>query len=179
MNRLWHNEMTYQNRKIIIDTSMVDGRWETIVMYSNGHELENPIRESDKNTATENHFETVRRWREKADSEPLTGKYLKLSEDLNSAFKKAVEDCADGSDGGTCNFDAPALYLPRWNAERVEKAAKQAGHGCFTWNSYGEKRYVIALRLPYQGEKRSRIAEHMNGILKAMGYDSFMYYQMD
>lgn len=177
MNRLWHNEMTYQGRKIIIDTSQADGKWETIVMYSNGNELENPIRESDKNTATENHFETVRRWREKVDAEPLTGKYLKLSEDLNSAFRQAEKECAEVSDGGTCNFDAPALYLPRWNAEQVKKAAKQAGHGCYKWDSF--KRYVIALRLPYQGAKRTAIAEHMNEILNGMGYDSFMYYQMD
>lgn len=110
---------------------------------------------------------------------PLSGKYLKLSQDLATAARKAAVIADILEDGGTCNFDSCTLQLPGWNSKKVEQAARAAGVGCFVWNLWGSKSFVFPLRVAAQADARSAAAEAMRDHLKAMGYDTGMYYQAD
>ena len=82
-------------------------------------------------------------------------------------------------DGGTCNFDAPTLFLTGWDKKLVEAAAKTAGVGCFEWTSLCSETYVFSVRGAGQGYTRTKAAEAMSRYLKDHGYDAGMYYQMD
>ena len=107
-------------------------------------------------------------------------KYEALTEALKRAVvaaRAAVE--ANPEDGGTCNFDAPTISLPRWNFELTKSAARAAGIGCFTWNCYGAKYFVFPLRIGGQANSRTRAAEAACESLKSDGYNAGMYYQMD
>ena len=107
-------------------------------------------------------------------------KYEALIEALKRAAAAAREAVArDPEDGGTCNFDAPAIALPRWKEEEVKAAARAAGVGCYTWKLYREKLFVFPLRIGGQGNSRTRAAEAAEKSLRADGYEATMYYQMD
>ena len=108
----------------------------------------------------------------------LTGRYKKLAEDLKEALAYGLEH-AGTDDGGTCNFDSPTLYLPRWNRKKVEAAAKTAGVGCFMWSSFSKSCYVFSVPGVGQGYTRTNAAEAMKDFLKDRGYEAGMYYQMD
>ena len=109
---------------------------------------------------------------------PLTGKYKKLSEDLKKALAEAKK--ADfGEDGGTCNFDAPAIYAPRWRADKVEQAAKEAGTTAFKWDWFGRTKFVFGVPTNAQGNRRTRVASAMRNALMEMGYETIMYMSMD
>lgn len=108
----------------------------------------------------------------------LTGRYKKLAEDLKEALAYGLEH-AGTDDGGTCNFDSPTLYLPRWDRKKVEIAARVAGTGCFTWDSFSKKCYVFSVPGVGQGYTRTNAAEAMSKFLESRGYDAGMYYQMD
>lgn len=110
---------------------------------------------------------------------PLTGKYAKLRDDLKAALiaGKAAEINSD--DGGSCNFDSPALYLPRWNEELVKRAAKEAGSSCFIWHLFKSKLFVFRPNTACQANGRSRNAEMMRKYLETAGYDAMDYCQAD
>ena len=109
-----------------------------------------------------------------------TAKYERLTEALRRAKPAAELAVAENpEDGGTCNFDSPAIFLPRWNAKRVEEAAKKAGCGCFKWDCYGAKYFVFLLRVGGQGNSRTLAAETAKDSLAAEGYHASVYYQMD
>ena len=108
----------------------------------------------------------------------LTGRYKKLAEDLKEALAYGLEH-AGTDDGGTCNFDSPTLYLPRWNRKKVEAAAKTAGVGCCMWSSFSKSCYVFSVPGVGQGYTRTNAAEAMKDFLKDRGYEAGMYYQMD
>lgn len=133
--------------------------------------------------ATAANAEMFTRWTQKPKQTPpapLTGKYAKLRDDLRRALEagRTAED-ANPEDGGTCNFDSPALRLPHWTAEKVKQAAKEAGAGCFIWNCCGTKAYVFTPNTRAQGNARTRSAEEMTDALLAMGYDAITCFQMD
>lgn len=109
----------------------------------------------------------------------LSGKYLKLANDLLAASYKASQIANIIEDDGSCNFDSCTLYLPGWNRKKVEQAARAAGVGCFVWNLWGSKSFVFPMRVAAQANARSAAAEAMRDHLKAIGYDAGMYYQMD
>ena len=100
------------------------------------------------------------------------------AEDLKEALAYGLEH-AGTDDGGTCNFDSPTLYLPRWNRKKVEAAAKTAGVGCFMWSSFSKRCYVFSVPGVGQGYTRTNAAEAMKDFLKSRGYEAGMYYQMD
>jgi len=107
-------------------------------------------------------------------------KYERLTEALRRARAAALLAAEENpEDGGTCNFDAPALALPRWNEKRVKEAAEKAGVGCFKWNFYGAVRYVFPMRAGGQANSRTRAAEAAKDVLEADGWKTLMYYQMD
>lgn len=111
---------------------------------------------------------------------PLTGKYAKLRDDLIAALAagRAAEE-ADPEDGGTCNLDATAVLLPRWNRALVKQAAEAAGTDCFNWDCYGQHRFVFIPNSSGQANARCRNAEAMTAALSAAGYDAHTYQQMD
>lgn len=99
---------------------------------------------------------------------------------LEAAICKAEQDSqkyADTEDGGTCNFDAPKIRLkatPRQLAAmdwRVYKIGRKQPDG-FQW-------YEIGIYLSGQGNRRTRMAKAAAESLKASGYESGVYYQMD
>ena len=107
------------------------------------------------------------------------GRYKKLAEDLAAALAYGLERKGD-DDGGTSNFDAPALSLPKWEKKKVEAAAKTAGLGCFVWNLWGSKLYVFSIREGGgQGLTRTKAAEAMAECLKGLGYEAMTYCQAD
>ena len=115
--------------------------------------------------------------KEKTKMTIVTDKYEALTLILKKAVKHA-EKYADTEDGGTCNFDSPALAYQGYKKSLVIKAIEHAGLHCFEWG-YGTKRLVICGGCHGQGNRRTRMAEAMTEILKASGYDCITYYQMD
>lgn len=113
----------------------------------------------------------------KPETKPLTGKYAQLRDDLRAVYKIGQEAAAQVEDTGTCNMDAPALRLTRWNAAKVEQACKEAGGGCFKWSCFN--RFVICFPIPGQACKVETAAEAMTKALREMGYDALTYCQMD
>lgn len=108
----------------------------------------------------------------------LTGKYKKLAEDLRNAL--AYGRANQGTDdGGSSNFDAPAVSLPGWDKALVEAAAKTAGTMCFEWQLGRSTSYLFSIPGVGQGYTRTKAAEAMSGYMAAQGYDAGMYYQMD
>lgn len=169
-----HKEFAVNGRTMIIDASeILPGYIEVMAMYQDGEEL------ATKAVRTET--EAKRLYRSMvAQYAPLTGKYAKLAEDLRAALAvgRAAEN-ADREDGGTCNFDSPSLYLPRWNYSLIERAAREAGCSCYEWKLFGSKNIVFTPDSGAQANARSRNAEAMCDELKRRGYDAMMYYQCD
>jgi hypothetical protein len=175
---------TYKGRRVILDAAELEtGKYETILMLTSGKELAI----STSSTAMEAiaDFYAIRAAHlpdsERADGpKPLTGKYAALRDALAAALEAGRQaEKADPEDGGTCNFDAAALRLPRWNAAKVEQAAQEAGTSCFDWTLYGQRRFVFQPDSTAQANARSRNAEAMTASLRSQGYDAFDYCQMD
>lgn len=108
----------------------------------------------------------------------LTGQYKKLADDLKAALDYGLKHMGT-DDGGTCNFDAPTICLPKWNRKLVRAAARVAGTGCWEWELWGDKSYVLTIPGVGQGYTRTKAAEAMSNYLKEQGYDAGMYYRMD
>lgn len=103
---------------------------------------------------------------------------------LTEALKKAVQVAKalqDTEDGGSCNFDAPKLYLDGWTRAKVECAVEAAGLKCFDHRFFpkAKRGWVICGGTSGQGNRRSRMAERMAEYLTNVGYDCQMYYQAD
>jgi hypothetical protein len=173
---IMQDKLSYKGRALIISTVELFDCFETIAMRTDGTEVECSHSECEDAAILEH-----KRMRNKyAAPAPLSGKYAKLRDDIKTALAigRAAED-ANPEDGGTCNFDSPALYLPRWNGRLVAQAAKEAGSGAFEWKGYGGRRYVLRPDSFAQANARSRNAEAAAKALSALGYDCMMYYQMD
>lgn len=108
----------------------------------------------------------------------LTGKYAKLAKDLKAALDYGASKMG-ADDGGTCNFDSPTLYLPRWNKDKIKEAAKAAGLRCSEWKPYGRTFWTFSVPCAGQGCTRTNAAEAMSAYLGDIGYDAGMYYQTD
>lgn len=170
-------------RQIIIDAAeMQPGKFEIMTMYPGGREIEcETVYSLDGAEAVYSRMvQQYTRKPEKPEPKPLTGKYAKLRDDLREALRigRAAEDAAP-EDGGTCNFDAAAIRLPRWNSALIEQAAQEAGSHCFDWNLWGTKSWVFCPDTRGQANARSRNAEAMTRALQAMGYDAMDYCQAD
>lgn len=104
-------------------------------------------------------------------------KYDKLRVDLMAAIAAGEEAERNSSnDGGTCNMDSAVLILPRWEAKKVEQAAREAEVCLF---KKGSGVYLVMPRTYAQGYSRTRNAESVCASLKAAGYNAGMWYQMD
>ncbi len=186
INTIKHEEYTLKGRRVILDTAELSpSNYETMLMTPGGY-VEIASMSATTEAEALRHFAAIRAAyppdKPKAKRAPgaLTGRYAKLRDDLKKALDagRAAED-ANPEDGGTCNFDSAALSLPRWTAEKVKQAAKEAGTGCFIWNCYGSKLFVFGPDSRAQGNARSRNAKAMTAALRSMGYDAMDYCQMD
>lgn len=177
MKNLKTNNITLSNgaAAVISTTEIYPGEYETMVASPDFSEEYKVIRSASESQALANHKAMLKRFH----MAPLSGKYLKLSQDLAKAASQATVISTIIEDSGTCNFDSCTLYLKGWNQSKVEQAAIAAGVGCFVWNLWGSKYFVFPMRIAAQANARSAAAEAMRDHLKAMGYDAGMYYQMD
>ena len=179
----YHKEINTKNGLVIVDAcEMYEGKFEIMAMYKGGGELDSET----ANTlpgAIGIFRAMVKRYTpaKPTTPAPLSGKYAKLRDDLKAALEvgKAVE-AENPEDGGTCNFDAPALKLTRWNSEKVKQAAKEAGTSVMVWELWGNKRFVFFPNSNAQVDARSRNAEAMEYYLRRVcRYDCTLYCQAD
>lgn len=161
-------------KKVILDLAEVDGKYEAIAMYTDGTEVK-CFRSLDYQLA----LSRLMDWTHELHWEKpvkITGKYLKLQKDL--AIAKAIGRQAEDkylaennyNDGGTCNFDAPYVLMPRAN--------KKIMHALNAFEWY-KSRFVLPVDTRCQGYGRTKNAEAMCKALKDMGYECDVYYQMD
>lgn len=108
-------------------------------------------------------------------------KYEKLAADLKAAYKIALKACKETDEGGTMNFDAPGLWLPRWNTRQTEAAVKAAGFRAVKSEGRYLGRpgfYTIAVNFGI-GNRKSKGTEAMTAALAALGYDTYCYCETD
>lgn len=161
-------------KKVILDLAEVDGKYEAIAMYADGTEVK-CFRSLDYQLALSRLMDWTHEfhWEKPV---KITGKYLKLKSDLEiaKAMGRNAEDeymaKHNFNDGGTCNFDAPYVLIPRGNKKVMESL------GVYEWY---KSRFVLPVKTRCQGEGRTVNAEAMCKALKQMGYECNMYYHMD
>ena len=184
INGLYHYEGEIYNKGVripnaTIDTCKLGEKYETMC-YKGGIEyaVEISFTIEDAEKAYNDMLATFTKAPTKPVDRPLTGKYKKLRDDLKIALEIARR--ADkGEDGGTCNFDAPAIILPRWIEKKVIQAAKEAGTSAFKWDGFGQTKYVFGTPTHAQGNRNTRVAEAMESALSSLGYETFLYQAMD
>jgi hypothetical protein len=104
---------------------------------------------------------------------------------LVHAFREAAAaalaaDPGPDADGGTCNFDAPAIRLPGIREKFLSECAAEAGISVDPFEWFGGKRWFwVRVPLRGQADRRSRMAEAACHRLKELGVNATMYYQMD
>lgn len=168
-------------RRMILDAAQLgEGEYEVMLFNpKTGLELDVVLAPTEAEALEE--FERLRKEWHHPEAMPaeLKGRYRKLAEDLKAALVYGLERKGD-DDGGTSNFDAPSLHLPRWEQKKVEAAAEYAGLGCFVWSLWRSKTYVFSIREGVgQGMTRTKAAEAMCEYLEGLGYDATTYCQAD
>lgn len=180
MKTIKHLEYTCNGRRAILDTcELALNHYETMLLSPSGHEIacRTARTEADAIADFDELLTAYPADTKPAAPKPLTGKYAKLRDDLRKVYEIGKAAAAQVEDGGTCNFDAPSISLPRWQSAKVEQACKEAGGDYFRWGY--SNRYVICLRLPGQAYKRETAAEAMTKALSDMGYDALTYCAID
>jgi hypothetical protein len=177
-----HIEYKWRGRWVILDScQLYPDRFETLLLYRAGFGDEIASRTSPTAEGAAADFaELARLYPEDGPAAPLSGKYAKLRDDLKKALLAGVTaEQENPEDGGTCNFDAPSLFLPKWREEKVKQAAEEAGTHCSAWTLWGIKRFVFQPKSNAQANARTRNAEAVTKSLKELGYDAFCYSAMD
>lgn len=108
--------------------------------------------------------------------------YKALTEALIKAKEAARAAGVGVYDGGTCNFDNPAMVFDRKERAEAEKAIEAAGLRSFEWDFASSKEQValvISGMTAGQGDQRTTMAEAFKDSMQAQGYKCGMYYQMD
>lgn len=179
MASIKHEEYTHKGRRVILDAAEIfPGEYETMILRaSDGEEIDSKTTRNKADAIAA--FDAFRK-AYPPDGEALTGRYAKLRDDLRKALAAGVAaEEEDPEDGGTCNLDSAAIYLPRWNARKVQQAAKEAGTRCSDWNLFGQKHFVFFPITHAQANARSRNAEAVTKSLQSMGYDAIDYCHID
>lgn len=117
-------------------------------------------------------------------------------ERLERALKRsAIATIAhlDDDDGGTCNFDSPAIDFAAcgMTMDSARQAIESVGLSCFDWKPFKDHRtddgklvkaptfLVIGGFQSGQGYRRTHMAEAFCDAMNNEGYETRMYYQMD
>lgn len=176
-----HDEYRRHGKRIIIDTALIGSDYETMVMYSGGEVLEE-AHNSNEAAALKAHADFITKYILDEDGIlphiPLSGKYLRLVDDLKEAAK-AAKAFWNYDDGGTSNMDCMMMELPRYEEIRVKAAAKQAGLTAFAGRLSKHKCYRFSVPCGGQGYRRTKQAEAMANIMNSRGYDACVWYQID
>ena len=109
-------------------------------------------------------------------------KYAELIAALKRAQVKAKEAGLLSDDGGTCNFDSPVLYMPKGTREAtMKKIGGAAGVRFFKlYNTAGGAWWTVhGDFISGQANRRTASAEAFAASLKADGFESDTYYQID
>jgi len=127
----------------------------------------------------------------------VDGEQIKdMGERLAWALKRAAIASVthiDESDGGTCNFDSPALDFSACGMNRAdaERVIESVGLLCHDWQPFKNHRgddgkivkaptfLVISGFQSGQGYRHTRMAEAFCRSMNADGFETQMYYQMD
>lgn len=167
-----------KNRLIVDACQLSADLYEVITMRPGGEEIE-LVRVASEGEARAVYAQMVDRYAHIAEAVPMTPAMLRLVAALKTAAD-AGRAALTGEDGGACNFDAPALSLPRMTEKQVNACAKAAGTNVFVWRLYKQRLWVFGVPVPGpQGNDRTRQAEAMTASLAAAGYDAITYSQMD
>lgn len=174
-----HREMKYHGRQIVIDATYIDDDLiEIACIDKEDPAIEHEIKRTRDPEEAERIYNDMRYRYSNQPHAELKGKYKKLRNDLFRAMEVGRQ--ADSpEDGGTCNFDAPAIEAPRWIESMVKQAAKEAGTSAFKWKLYRKCFYVFAVPEGGQANRRSRKAEAMTRYLESIGYSALTYSSMD
>lgn len=173
INGKYHSQFIVDDEIVVVDIAKINGEYEVIALDETSEELDS-FKTDDFDMAVR----VYERMCERCGAPPLKGKYAKLRKDVEAAKTAAeVELTMNPEDGGTCNFDSPVIYLPKWNEKLVMQAFDEAGLGCWVHNFFG-KCFVISVH-GGQGNGRTRYAEAVERSLKEAGYKTSMYYAMD
>lgn len=163
--------------RLIIDTAQLEsGKYETITMKPGGYEVDSRATWH-LEEARDNHALFLRRFRAE-ENKYWPAKMYKLVTALREARVAAYAHDSDPDDG-TCNFDAPAVDLPRWREADVEACAEAAGLRCHGWTLFGGKMWVFSVLVAGQANRRTHAAEAMTKVLNDHGFTALTYYQMD
>lgn len=107
-------------------------------------------------------------------------KYDQFRDILRAALAAGrAAEAANPEDGGACNFDATAITLPRWRAENVERAAREAGTTCYSLKRPGGTVWIISPDTHAQANARSRNDEAVTAALRAAHWDASDWCQLD
>lgn len=163
--------------RLIIDTAQLEsGKYETIAMKPSGYEVDRRATWH-LEEARENHALFLRRFRAE-ENKYWPAKQYKLVTALRAAVVSAHTHAADPDDG-SCNFDAPAVELPRWREDQVEACAAAAGLLCHDWSCFGTRMFVFSVPVAGMASRRTHAAEDMTKVLKEHGFTALTYYQLD
>lgn len=128
---------------------------------------------------------------------PDPGEKINASERLRRSLIRATHAAlaaiGDGEDGGTCNFDAPALDFSALGLRKpqAERVIDHCGLRCYDWRPFKSHRdesgklikaptYLVITGFQRgQANLRTRMAEAFCHSLNRDGIESGMYYQMD
>lgn len=110
----------------------------------------------------------------------MTDKYTELTNALIKA-KEEAQKYINTEDGGTCNFDSPAIDYREMHMSKARaiEAIKAAGLRCFDWKCFRSPYLVICGIGAGQGSRNTRMAEAAYESLKNSGISATMYYQVD
>lgn len=169
-----------KNRLIVSVAQLAPHSYEVITMRPDGTELE-LVHLASEPDARAVYAQMQQRFGPVAERASETPAMRRLIDALLRAADAAriAANADGGEDGGTCNFDSPALELPRWREADIRYCAKTAGTTVFTWHIGGKRLWVFGVPLGGQANRRSRQAEAMTRSLADAGYDACEYCQMD
>lgn len=109
-------------------------------------------------------------------------KFEKLTADLKAAYNAAYPAAIKTDEGGTMNFDAPGVWLPRWPESKTLEAVKAAGWHAIKWDGRYLGRPGFWLLVPPScgcGNRKSIFAEMLTEHLTASGYAAYCYTESD
>ena len=169
-----------KNRLIVSAAQLAPGLYEVATLRPSGAELE-LVRTASEPEARAVYAQMQQRFGPVAEKASETPAMRQLIAALIRAADAAriAADADGGEDGGTCNFDSPALELPRWREADIQYCARRAGTSAFSWRIFGKRLWVFGVPLGGQGNRRSRQAEAMVQSLTADGFTACEYCQMD
>ena len=176
-----HNEFGRGEKVLIIDAAEIaPGEYEVMAFYRGGSEIE-CYRTGDPEDAKAAQARMVEQYAEDAIARLFSPKMQNLVDALKAACAAAHAAREQNSeDGGTCNFDSPAIRLFRWRQADIEACANAVCLTVRDWNLYGTRRWVFGVPGPCgQANLRSRMAEAMVKSLKESGFDAMDYAQLD